>query len=358
MREDVLEILKCPQCGRAGGLSVLASERTEHEIREGRLGCRECGFDTGIHAGVIDLLPPGKLREEVTREIDGWAGTHGTWFDMTGTQSNFWLDPNLNHETAGISSDEFVRRLPNYDKIGQIFHQREGYKIDSYRELMEMAALKGNERLLELGAARCWTARDLTRLGCRCVATDIVTARYIGLESSDVYFEEDPSLYWERIRCDMEEMPFTDGSFDIVLCNAVLHHSQDMPKVLREIWRLLSPGGRLLIVNEPDFGLVDKRRIKAAQEQEAETTGANENLYNHRDFIRNLRRVGFKTQFRPLMWLMRYYAWRTHLWLTERGFKKIGEMDWILKQMIAHEKLVRLVIGLGTMGIAEKPVAR
>ncbi len=40
-----------------------------------------------------------------------------------------------------------------------------------------------------------------------------------------------------------ETMPFPDGSFDLVACCDVLEHVDDLEKVLREVSRLLKPGG-------------------------------------------------------------------------------------------------------------------
>lgn len=48
---------------------------------------------------------------------------------------------------------------------------------------------------------------------------------------------------------DAEELPFDDGSFDIVFSYGVLHVSPDTPKAFREVHRVLRPGGvaRLMI---------------------------------------------------------------------------------------------------------------
>jgi SAM-dependent methyltransferase len=47
-----------------------------------------------------------------------------------------------------------------------------------------------------------------------------------------------------------EQMPFADGSFDIVYARAVLHHARDLSQLCREMGRVLRPGGRLLAVRE------------------------------------------------------------------------------------------------------------
>jgi SAM-dependent methyltransferase len=50
-----------------------------------------------------------------------------------------------------------------------------------------------------------------------------------------------------RLRCliaDARNLPFSDGSFDLVVANLVLHHIEPVDAVLAEARRLLRPGGR------------------------------------------------------------------------------------------------------------------
>jgi ubiquinone/menaquinone biosynthesis C-methylase UbiE len=49
----------------------------------------------------------------------------------------------------------------------------------------------------------------------------------------------------------VEELPFEDGTFDLVTCQTVLIHVADVPKALREMMRVLKPGG-MIAVAEPD----------------------------------------------------------------------------------------------------------
>jgi SAM-dependent methyltransferase len=46
-------------------------------------------------------------------------------------------------------------------------------------------------------------------------------------------------------------LPFADHSFDIVCCNAALHHMRDIPSAMGEMLRVLRPGGHLLTTGDP-----------------------------------------------------------------------------------------------------------
>lgn len=50
---------------------------------------------------------------------------------------------------------------------------------------------------------------------------------------------------------DAETLPFDDDTFDLVVGHAVLHHIPDLDLSLREIVRVLKPGGRFVFAGEP-----------------------------------------------------------------------------------------------------------
>jgi SAM-dependent methyltransferase len=54
-----------------------------------------------------------------------------------------------------------------------------------------------------------------------------------------------------QVVCDGHDLPFRDGSFDAVVCQAVLEHVADPPRVVAEIHRVLAPDG--LVYSEIPF---------------------------------------------------------------------------------------------------------
>jgi len=50
---------------------------------------------------------------------------------------------------------------------------------------------------------------------------------------------------------DAERIPYDDATFDLVVGHAVLHHIPDVELALREVLRVLKPGGRFVFAGEP-----------------------------------------------------------------------------------------------------------
>ena len=94
-------------------------------------------------------------------------------------------------------------------------------------------------RLLEVGCGMGTDLLQFARGGAKVTGVDL-TPRSV--ETSRRHLE----LYGERgdfALSDAENLPFADASFDVVYSNGVLHHTPDTARSVREIHRVLRPGG-------------------------------------------------------------------------------------------------------------------
>ena len=62
----------------------------------------------------------------------------------------------------------------------------------------------------------------------------------------------DAGVYRMALACGGQALPFADGSFPTVVSNCVLEHIPPLDETLREIHRVLAPGGKLIITVPSD----------------------------------------------------------------------------------------------------------
>lgn len=112
-------------------------------------------------------------------------------------------------------------------------------------DLIRQAALKPGERVLDVA---CGTG-VVTRLVSEQVGSD---GTVMGLDLNPgmlaVARTETPSemsIEWREANA--EDMPLPDEAFDVVLCQMGLQFMEDKPRALQEMWRVLAPGGRLIL---------------------------------------------------------------------------------------------------------------
>ncbi len=68
---------------------------------------------------------------------------------------------------------------------------------------------------------------------------------------------QDPSSGLRCAIADALNLPFSDGSFDLVVANLALHHIRPLGALLKEVFRVLTPGGRFCALEPaPIVGLL------------------------------------------------------------------------------------------------------
>jgi ubiquinone/menaquinone biosynthesis C-methylase UbiE len=169
-----------------------------------------------------------------------------------------WTDPKLAqvlyHDWESATYD---------DKWSISFDQR---CIDYARD--RFTAIAGTDgwpygQSLEIGAGTGFFSLNLHQAGVlsEIHLTDISAGMVAAAQGNAVRL----GLEIEGRVADAEHLPYPDSTFDLVLGHAVLHHLPDVEQCVREMLRVLRPGGRLVVCGEPTrYGDLIARRLSRA----------------------------------------------------------------------------------------------
>ena len=115
--------------------------------------------------------------------------------------------------------------------------------IDRHLDLPEKKKLK----ILDFGAGFCLTAN-------RCAKYHEVTAVEPNEEMAALRFQDNA---YTLVTQGAEYLPTVEGNaYDVVICHNVLEYVEESEAVLRQLVRVLKPGGILSIVKHNDYGRV------------------------------------------------------------------------------------------------------
>lgn len=122
---------------------------------------------------------------------------------------------------------------------------------------------------------------------------------------SDFYITADIESPLAKVKMDIHEIPFPENTFDVVLCNHVLEHVRDDIKAMREIHRVLKPGGfSILLV--PFFSPMsdvtfEDNSITDPRERE-KIFGQDDHVRKYgRDYSRRIEQAGLKAVEDPFV---------------------------------------------------------
>jgi SAM-dependent methyltransferase len=99
-------------------------------------------------------------------------------------------------------------------------------------------------RVLDVGCGNGYVLSRYASAGARTTGVDLTTA---ALDLSRTRYSL-AGLEGAFVHASAEQLPFADGSFDCVCSMGVLHHTPDTARAVAEIWRVLAPGGRLIVM--------------------------------------------------------------------------------------------------------------
>jgi SAM-dependent methyltransferase len=121
--------------------------------------------------------------------------------------------------------------------------------------------------------------------------------RFKGMDNLD-YTTGDLESPLADVKMDIQEIPFDENTFDVVFCNHVMEHVDDDIKAMREIQRVLNPGG-WAIIQVPFFYPLPENTLEDAgitgKKEREEAFGQDDHVRKYGlDYADRLRSAGFE----------------------------------------------------------------
>ena len=168
------------------------------------------------------------LSLQTAKIVDGWSGSIAKYYPQ--------------HVLAWSDPDEHIKSLRDE------WNTFDAVKIINWQELF----VKKNLKILDLGCGAGWLSAFLSK--------DNNVSEIYALDSDKNMLEKMLPEIVKKMSGNMEKIKpvhgffqpilVEDGFFDVVVSSSAVHHSADMEELLREINRVLKPGGKLVILNE------------------------------------------------------------------------------------------------------------
>ena len=116
------------------------------------------------------------------------------------------------------------------------------YQVEPFIHSVAQFSRHHGKKVLEVGVGAGTDHLQWARAGAQCFGVDLTQA---AIDTTRARF----AMYGftsELQRLDAEELPFPDASFDIVYSWGVIHHSEKPEVIIKEILRVLKPGGHFV----------------------------------------------------------------------------------------------------------------
>jgi ubiquinone/menaquinone biosynthesis C-methylase UbiE len=142
------------------------------------------------------------------------------------------------------------------------------------------------DRGLDVGTGTGHFALDLAAHGLTAVGVDLSTSML------DVARDKDTAVH--LLRGDASALPLASESFDVVLSVTALEFIERRQQALNEMWRVVRPGGRLVVGVLNSWSPWAWARRRESRQQE--TPFSHARFFNAWEFVRLLRHLG------PVTW--------------------------------------------------------
>jgi SAM-dependent methyltransferase len=102
------------------------------------------------------------------------------------------------------------------------------------------------KRVLEIGLGFGTVGQALASRGARYTGVDIAAGPVAMMQDRLRWLDRGDEA--TALQASALELPWEDGSFDVVVSIGCLHHTGDLPRAISEVHRVLVPGGRALVM--------------------------------------------------------------------------------------------------------------
>lgn len=194
----------------------------------------------------------------------------------------------MSHAASNSDLKSRVREFWNAEPCGTRYLEHDGfhahatkrYSLEPYIKDFAKFSVANNLRVLEIGVGMGADYLEWMKAGARVTGIDL-SADSIALARQRCEAEG----YTPDLRlADAEALPFAENVFDIVYSYGVLHHSPDTHKCVREVLRVLKPGGeaRIMIYHHPSltgmmlwlrYGALRNKSLRQTVYEELESPG-------------------------------------------------------------------------------------
>lgn len=143
------------------------------------------------------------------------------------------------------TAKEAVRQ--QYGSVGDAYVKSAGHATGSdLGRMVSLAKPSADDVMLDIATGGGHVARVFASHVASVVASDLTPE--ILTHAAKAFAEWGPGNVSTAV-ADAESLPFADASFDIVTCRIAPHHFPDPAAFVREVARVLRPGGRFLLVD-------------------------------------------------------------------------------------------------------------
>lgn len=152
-------------------------------------------------------------------------------------------------ETASCGEDLYLQGLTKADYE---FQARRRYELEPYIDNFAAFRSSSRKRVLEIGVGLGADHQRFAEEGAVLTGVDLTARAVVHTKRRLALF----GLETRLSQADAENLPFSDGSFDIVYSWGVLHHSPDTVKAISEVHRVLTEGGTARVMIYYKWSLV------------------------------------------------------------------------------------------------------